>query len=87
MDSSLLSRRKNLASLVCLLGGAGFAVAQADKDGGQPEMHAALEHLNQAKVNLEKGAHDKGGHRVRALELVNQAIAEVKEGMQFAVQH
>jgi hypothetical protein len=87
MDSSLLSRRKNLAGLAYLLGGAGLAVAQGEKESAQREMHAALDHLNEAKVNLEKGAHDKGGHRARALELVNQAIAEVKQGIQYAVQH
>lgn len=87
MDSSLLSRRKNLAALACLVGGAGFAAAQGAKDDGQPEMHAALDHLKQAKENLEKGKHDKGGHRKRALELVDQAIAEVNQGIAYVQGH
>jgi hypothetical protein len=88
MDSSLLSRRKNLATIACLIGAAGFPAALvAQKDNGQPEMHAALDHLKQAKENLEKGAHDKGGHRARALELVNQAIAEVNQGIAYDQSH
>jgi hypothetical protein len=87
MNSLLFSRRRNLAGIVSLLGGASLAFAGWQKDRGQPEMQAALEHLRQAKENLEKGAHDKGGHRVRALELVNQAIAEVNAGIEYAIHH
>ncbi len=88
MERSLLSRRTNLISMASLLGAAGLAAGrQGQKDRGQPEMHAALDHLRQAKENLEKGSHDKGGHRERALDLVNQAIAEVNEGIKYAIQH
>jgi hypothetical protein len=87
MNSSLSSRRKNLASIIGLFGAAGLVVAQPQKDHGQPEMHAALDHLRQAKENLEKALHDKGGHRERALDLVNQAMAEVKQGIEFAIRH
>ncbi len=80
-------RRTNLIAIAGLLGGALAGAHQERKDNGQPEMHAALEHLRQAKVNLEKGLHDKGGHRARALDLVNQAIAEVNEGIRYAIQH
>lgn len=82
-----LSRRKNLAAIAYLLGGAGLATAQSQKDGGQPEMHGALEHLHQAKENLEKAKHDKGGHRERALQLVDQAISEVNAGIEYAIHH
>jgi len=71
-----------------LLGGSALAAGrQAQKDKGQPAMHAALDHLRLAKASLENGAHDKGGHRTRALDLVNQAIAEVNEGIKYAVGH
>ena len=87
MNSLLFSRRKNLAGLIGLLGAARLVLAQPGKDNGQLEMHAALDHLKQAKENLEKGLHDKGGHRVRALELVDQAMAEVKAGIEYAIHH
>lgn len=87
MNSLIFSRRKNLAGLIGLLGAARFVFAQPQKDHGQPEMHAALDHLRQAKENLEKGLHDKGGHRERALDLVSQAIGEVKAGIEYAIHH
>jgi hypothetical protein len=47
----------------------------------QPNMEAALGHLEQAKATLEKAEHNKGGFRVKAMEHVNQAIAAVREGI------
>jgi type VI protein secretion system component VasK len=53
----------------------------------QPHMQAALEALRQAEKQLSESSHDKGGHRVRALQHVRQAIAEVERGMQFDNAH
>jgi hypothetical protein len=50
----------------------------------QPHMEAALQHLQQAKEELNRAEHDKGGHRQKALELTESAIHEVKEGMHYA---
>ena len=47
----------------------------------QPNMEAALSHLEQAKMSLEHAEHNKGGFRVKAIEHVNQAIAAVREGI------
>lgn len=47
----------------------------------QPNMEAALGHLEQAKASLERAEHNKGGFRVKAMEHVNQAIAAVREGI------
>ncbi|MBV8516531.1 MAG: hypothetical protein JO197_03920 [Acidobacteria bacterium] len=63
----------------------GFIAGHAAAD--QPRMHAALEHLRAAKTELERADNDKGGHRARALELVNGAIAQVEEGMKFDRRH
>lgn len=46
----------------------------------QPHMTAALAALESAKNNLERASADKGGHRARALDLVRDAISEVKKG-------
>ena len=46
----------------------------------QPHMEAALNHLREARASLEKATPNKGGHRERAIELINQAIAQVEEG-------
>jgi hypothetical protein len=53
----------------------------------QPHMHAAIKQLQQAKNQLEKATHDKGGHRVRAIQLIDQAIAEVRAGIEFDNMH
>ena len=47
----------------------------------QPHMRAALDSLKSAKGKLENAASDKGGHRVKAMELIDQAIDEVKKGI------
>jgi hypothetical protein len=59
-------RRNNHASLI---------------SSDQPHMERALEYLRSAKSNLEAASSDKGGHRVRAISLVNDAINEVKKGI------
>ncbi|MBS1718189.1 MAG: hypothetical protein JSS72_10715 [Armatimonadetes bacterium] len=41
-----------------------------------PEIRKALNNLNRAKEALSKAAHDFGGHREKALDLVEQAIKE-----------
>ncbi len=49
----------------------------------QPHMQAALASLRTAKDQLQKATHDKGGHRVKAIALIDQAIAEVERGIAF----
>jgi hypothetical protein len=45
-------------------------------------MEAALRDLRAAKESLDKAENNRGGHRARAIELVEQAIAEVKAGIE-----
>jgi hypothetical protein len=47
----------------------------------QPHMQRALDHLQNAKANLERATPDKGGHRAKAIDLVNEAIDEVNRGI------
>jgi hypothetical protein len=47
----------------------------------QPHMLAALNELNKAKRNLQEGTSDKGGHRAKAIGLVNKALREVADGI------
>jgi hypothetical protein len=49
----------------------------------QPHMKTALAHLKKAATQLEKASADKGGHRVKAIELVKQAIDETQAGIDF----
>ncbi len=48
---------------------------------GQPKMQQALAALQNARAKLSQAEHDKGGHRVRALQLIDQAIAETQAGI------
>ena len=78
--------RKGLV-IVLLIAGlivGGFVGAWAER---QPHMKAALESLHKAKMQLEKAEPDKGGHRVKAIELVTQAIEEVKMGIEYDNKH
>ena len=56
------------------------AVAGAE----QPNMRDALQELRKARQSLEKAAADKGGHRERAIDFVDKAIAAVQDGIAFA---
>jgi hypothetical protein len=47
-----------------------------------PEMHKALRKLKGAKADLEKASHDYAGHRVAAIHLIDQAIEEIKAGLE-----
>lgn len=58
--------------------------ADADK---QPKMRDALRALKSAAGHLQKATPDKGGHRVNAIRLTNEAIAEVEKGIAFDNTH
>ncbi len=53
----------------------------------EPHMSAALGHLQEAKAELEKATPNKGGHRERAMQLVDQAIQQVQQGEAYYQQH
>ena len=63
----------------------GFFLGRVSAD--QPHMQAALDHLKAAKAELEKADEDKGGHRVKAIRLVNDAIVQVEKGISFDRRH
>jgi hypothetical protein len=62
-----------------------FVAGRATAD--QPHMQAALDHLRAAKVELDAAEADKGGHRVKALALTKDAIAEVERGIAYDRRH
>jgi hypothetical protein len=79
-------RRTLFALLVFLTLVAGF-VAGCASGGGQPHMAAALDQLRSARSELEAAEANKGGHRERAIGIVDSAIAEVQAGMDYATSH
>jgi cytochrome c556 len=79
MRNKIAALSAGLALACCLT-----SAAYADP---QPAMHKAIMNLEQAKANLDNASADKGGHRVRAIKLINQAISEVKAGISFDNTH
>jgi hypothetical protein len=63
-----------------------IAVANATPPD-QPFMEAARADLQKAKSELQLATRDKGGHRAKAVDLVNRAIGQVNAGIQFARRH
>jgi hypothetical protein len=55
--------------------------AVAQTGANQPHMQSALTSLLTARTELQNAVHNKVGHRVTALQLVNQAINETQLGM------
>ena len=58
--------------------GIGYAI------GAQPHMTETVSLLETARIELAKATPNKGGHRERALGLIDQAIGEVRAGIAFA---
>jgi len=77
--SILVIRRRTVAAGIAVVGLAAFGIGYAV--AAQPHMEAALSALETASHELEVAVPDKGGHRVKAIALVNDAIGQVKAGI------
>jgi len=74
----MLKRAVGVLVVVLVLGGAiaGWAAMR------QPHMIAALDHLKAAKTELEMAEHNKGGHRVKAIEFIDRALEQTRKGIE-----
>ncbi|MGZ6022957.1 MAG: hypothetical protein ACXWLQ_10215 [Rhizomicrobium sp.] len=72
------ARKLLLGSAIAASMGIGYAI------GAQPHMTASVGLLQSARAELAAATPNKGGHRERALGLIDQAIAEVRAGIAFA---
>ena len=54
---------------------------------GHKHLQRAENMLVNAKDALNKASHDCGGHRVKAIDLVDQAMMEVREARKWANEH
>ncbi len=71
------NRTRSLGVLLLLI--AMVSIAQAD----QPRMASARTHLQQARAQLQAAVRNKGGHRAKAIALINNAIAEINAGVRY----
>ncbi len=51
------------------------------------EMDAAIGSLREARMHLDKGGHEFGGHRVKAIRMADKAIAEIQASVDYANSH
>jgi uncharacterized membrane-anchored protein YhcB (DUF1043 family) len=56
--------------------------ASALTSESHPEIHKAQKFLGQAKTALENAAHDYQGHRVKAIDFINDAQHELKVALE-----
>jgi len=82
----MISRRFAFQRILPAIG-LGALAAGLTKAEPQPHMRTALEHLRAAREALERADPDKGGHRVKAIELVESAIHQVEAGIGYANRH
>jgi hypothetical protein len=76
-----------LVAVAGMVASVGIQVARADACHNQPHMQAALDHLRQARSELDKAEHNKGGWRDRAIQATDNALKETNAGCAFADTH
>ncbi len=80
----MIIKRTTLCFFTLLLG---VAISSYARTPDQPNMQKALSNLQGAKAELKAALANKGGHRAKAIEFVNAAIAEVNAGIRFDRRH
>jgi hypothetical protein len=76
--STTFARKIMLGAALAASMGIGYAI------GAQPHMSESISLLQSARAELAQATPNKGGHRERALGLIDQAIGEVRAGIAFA---
>ncbi len=74
---------KLTATLMIMCALTAVSCASTTTRADQPHMQAALRSLQDARAHLANATHDKGGHRVDAMQAVDRAIAQVQRGIEF----
>ena len=76
--TTTFARRLLLGTAIAASIGIGYAI------GAQPHMAESIAFLQSARGELAVATPNKGGHRERAMGLIDQAISEVRAGMAYA---
>ena len=76
--TTTFARKLLLGSAIAASMGIGYAI------GAQPHMTETVALLQSARTELAAATPNKGGHRERALGLIDQAISVVRAGFAFA---
>jgi hypothetical protein len=81
MTQDAFSRRRMLGAAA--LGAPALALSALPAEAYQGNMERALSALE----SLQAATPNKGGHRERAMRLIEHAMGEVQAGIDFAYQH
>lgn len=83
----LIIRRHVLAPMAAATVTGALLPLVSDDAGAEPQpmMQAARHTLIQAREQLQRATADRGGHRVRAIRLIEQALNEVEAGARVDV--
>ncbi|MEF0943073.1 hypothetical protein [Rhizobium sp. BR 362] len=80
--NTTIERRRLVASLALgtvIMPAAALIAAPAHAEQGN--MEAAMRALNSALRSLHRATPNRGGHKARAVQLIEEAMAEVQAGM------
>lgn len=88
MSDLALSRRNIVAGAgLALAAGSVATLISSPALAEQGNMEAALRQLQNALNSLHRATPNKGGHKERAAQLVQQAMAEVQAGIDYVNEH
>ncbi len=86
MEEMKMNRRR-LALIAAGAAAVGIAGTATRAEAYQGNMERAVSSLYDALASLREASSNKGGHRVRAMNLIQQAIEETQAGIEFANEH
>jgi hypothetical protein len=80
------TRRRDILK-VAAVGAPALALSALPAEAYQGNMERALAALSGAMQSLQASTPNKGGHRERAMHLIERAMYEVQAGIDFANMH
>jgi len=78
MTKNIWLRSVALGAVVATSIGIGYAI------GAQPHMESGLALLRSARAEIVAAEPNKGGHREKAIDLIDRAIDQTRQGIAFA---
>jgi hypothetical protein len=87
MQLPVLNVRAKMAAIIAGSAILGSAITGTAFAVNQPNMVNARASVRQAISDLQAATADKGGHRDQAIQLGNQMIQQINQGIRFANTH
>ena len=84
--TEITASRRNVLRLAGGAVAASAALSATEALAYQGNMERALSSLNSSLASLREATSDKGGHKAKAAQLIQQAIGEVQAGIDYAAE-